>query len=131
MGLRKGLLMADVPDEVDPDSGPARRLVLLSWLMVPLLALSLVLAVLLAALVLGQFGITAAQPLYEQGGVGWLVFIVANLVVWPLPSYLGIGFGIRASRLGEAGRARWPIAVHAVVIGIIWLLSLAAVVREA
>ncbi len=111
-----------------PEALRARRLVRTSWLMLPLLLVSTVAAVLFAVLVGAFTDVDAIDPLADQGVLGWLVFIVSNLVLWPLPSYFGLRFALQAQRLG--GSAFVPLAAHGFVLAVIWALALIAVLRE-
>lgn len=106
----------------------ASRLVQLAWLMLPLLLISTVLAVVFAVVVSSIAGIDPVDPLADQGILGWVVFVGANMLLWPLPSYFGLRFALGARELGAD--AIIPLIAHSFVIAIIWLLALFGIIRE-
>lgn len=125
---------ADMPDDADPEieESPqevqARRYLRRAWLMLPMLLVSTVAAVLYAVIISAIANIDPIDPLAEQGPLGWIVFIGANLVLWPLPSYFGLRFALEARRLGA--NAFVPLIAHGFVLAVIWALALLSVLSE-
>ena len=74
----------------EPVQSPdARRWTRTSWLMLPLLVPSGVLAFVAAVVLLGTADLEGSEPMSEQGLVGWLA-VLLGLVIWPLPAYFGV-----------------------------------------
>ena len=119
---------ADLEIQESPEELQARRLVRLSWWMLPLLVISTLVAVAFAVLVSWAADFDPIDPLGDQGVLGWVVFIVANLVLWPLPSYLGVRFALQARRLGA--NAFVPLVAHCFVLAVIWSLALLSILSE-
>lgn len=113
----------------DPAAVQAQRLVRRSWVMLPLVLISLLAAILFALLMSAFAGVDPIDPLRDQGFAGWAVFIVSNLVLWPLPAYFGVWFAARAARLGSA-RAITPLIANGFVIAVVWSLSLLSILAE-
>jgi hypothetical protein len=107
----------------------ADRLVRLSWWMLPLLVVSLVAAAIVGMILLFGAGLEGSEPLSEQGAIGWLALILANLVILPLPAYVGLWFGVKARRTGAAAKATMPIVAHSVVIAAVWLFTIVAMLK--
>jgi ABC-type uncharacterized transport system fused permease/ATPase subunit len=125
---------AEVPDGAEseipqsPEAEQGSRYVRRAWLMLPLLLVSMLAAVAYAVIISSLAGIDPIDPLAEQGLLGWVVFIGANLVLWPLPSYFGIKFALQARQLGA--NAFVPLVAHCFIVAVIWSLALLEVISE-
>ncbi|MDH4158928.1 MAG: hypothetical protein OEV62_01570 [Actinomycetota bacterium] len=108
---------------------PGARLLWSSWLMVPLVLLSMVFTFVVSAVLLGLANLEGSEPMSEQGLVGWAQVLLA-MVLGPLPAYFGVWFGSRAHRLGEGASAVAAVAANALVIAGIWLLIVVTTLNQ-
>ena len=108
-----------------PGAGPLWS----SWLMVPLVVLSMILTFVLSVVLLGLANLEGSEPMSEQGLVGWMQVLLA-LVLGPLPAYFGVWFGLKAHRLGEGVGAITATAVNGLTIAGIWLLIVVTTLNQ-
>ena len=86
-------------DRSTQDDG--RRLGRVSLLMVPMIVPSFIVSFVLSVWLLSIRDLEGSEPMSEQGLYGWLVLVVATLVLLA-PMVVGVFFGARAWRLRSA-----------------------------
>jgi len=105
---------------VPPESERANRLAKISLAMVPAFIISAVAAGITGFVLLNAKGFEGSESMSVQGGYGWFVLILTNLLIILLPQYVGLALGIKARRLGAGRLATVGIAVNAAMIAL-WI----------